>query len=181
MYFFAYQSRISIVFACINFPIDNIFCPFYPYPFSVFAEILPRSRTRTNSRTSREVRERAQSAYGTEQYLRPYKLLAFVLESFLSIVTGRLITRPRGGSGQEEILQRKGALTARIRGRCGLGRREIVEVQDWEEFKAIRSRVVVESKEEAPRTAEQRQDHSNTAWTDGSRLENGAVGAALAF
>ena len=32
------------VFACMNSPVDNIFCPFYPFlckAFSVFLEILP--------------------------------------------------------------------------------------------------------------------------------------------
>ena len=42
------SSRMGMVFACMNFPIDNIFCSFYLYPCkvtSVFVE--------TNSRTGR--------------------------------------------------------------------------------------------------------------------------------
>ena len=51
----------------------------------------------------------------------------------------------------------------------------------WEEFREQKGEVFVENKEEALRTAEEWQDQSDTVWTDGSRLENGAVGAAVAF
>ena len=49
----------------MNFPIDNIFCPFYPYPFSVFAEILPVRELAPTRELAFEVSERAQFAYGT--------------------------------------------------------------------------------------------------------------------
>ena len=39
----------------------------------------------------------------------------------------------------------------------------------------------MQRKEEALITAREWQDDSNTVWTDGSRLENGAVGPALVF
>ena len=41
----------------------------------------------------------------------------------------RLMARPENGGGQEEILERKSSLTARIKERCGLRRRDTVEVQ----------------------------------------------------
>ena len=45
----------------------------------------------------------------------------------------------------------------------------------------MRARVFVEKKEDALRTAREWPDHQGAVWTDGSRLENGAVGAAFAF
>ena len=45
----------------------------------------------------------------------------------------------------------------------------------------MRAEVIVERKEDALRTAGEWTDHRGTVWTDGSRLECGAVGAALAF
>ena len=47
----------------------------------------------------------------------------------------------------------------------------------------MRAEVHVEKKEEALRVAREwsDSDQENTIWTDGSRLENGAVGAAVAF
>ena len=45
----------------------------------------------------------------------------------------------------------------------------------------LKGRVIVESKEEALRVAKEWKDQSGTAWTDGPRLEGGAVGAALAY
>ena len=93
----------------------------------------------------------------------------------------RLLARPKDSGGQEEILERKSSLTARIKERCGLGRRETAEVQVWEGFKVLEGRAFVERKEDALRTARELQDQSRTVWTDGSRLEGGAVGAAIAF
>ena len=86
--------------------------------------------------------------------------------------------------GQEEILlHRNSELTARVRRRCGLKRGEAAEVQVWEEFQELRAEVYVEKKEDALRTAREwsEEDQRNTVWTDGSRLENEAVGAAVAF
>ena len=45
----------------------------------------------------------------------------------------------------------------------------------------MRAEVVVEKKKDALRVAMEWSDHQGTVWTDGSRLEDGAVGAALAF
>ena len=56
-----------------------------------------------------------------------------------------------------------------------------MEAQVWEEFRPFQGKVCVESKEEALRTATEWQDKEGTIWTDGSRLEDGRVGAAYAF
>ena len=76
---------------------------------------------------------------------------------------------------------KESALAARIREGCRLGRREAVEVQNWEEFRSRRGEVVVLSRKEVLRTAREWQDMSDTVWTDGSRLESGRVGAAVEF
>ena len=91
----------------------------------------------------------------------------------------RLMARPRGGGGQE-ILERRNGLTARIKERCGLGRRETVEAQSWEEFRALKGSVLVEGKEEDLRAAGEWQDRSCTVWTDGPWLESWVVGAVVA-
>ena len=96
----------------------------------------------------------------------------------------RLLSRPIDSGGQEEILtHRNSELTARIRERCGMRRGETAEIQRWEEFREIRAEVHVDRKEEALRTAKSWTDESqeDTVWTDGSRLENERVGAAIAF
>ena len=56
-----------------------------------------------------------------------------------------------------------------------------MEVQSWEEFRALRGRVFVESKEDALRAAREWRGRPCTKWTDGPRMESGAVGAAVAF
>ena len=86
--------------------------------------------------------------------------------------------------GQEEILLHRGSeLTNRIRSRCGLRRGETAEVQRWEEFRELRAEVYVEKKEEALRTAKEwpEENQIDTVWTDGSRLDDKRVGAAVAF
>ena len=96
----------------------------------------------------------------------------------------RLLSRPVNSGGQEEILShRNSKLTARIRRRCGLRREETAEVHRWEEFREIRAEVIIDRKEEALRTAKEwtERNQINTLWTDGSRLENERVGAAITF
>ena len=63
----------------------------------------------------------------------------------------RLMARPRGGGGQVEILERRSALTASIE-RYGLGRRETVVVQSWEEFRSFSGEAFILRKEDALRT-----------------------------
>ena len=101
-----------------------------------------------------------------------------------SRVALRLLSRPVNSGGQEEILLHRGSeLTNRIRSRCGLKRGETAEIQRWEEFKELRAEVHVEKKEEALRTAREwtESNQMDTVWTDGSRLEDKKVGAAVAF
>ena len=94
----------------------------------------------------------------------------------------RLMARPVGGGGQEEILEKKGSnLTARIREKCGLSRRETVEAQTLEEFRSLRAWVIVDRKGDPQRIAREWKDHQSTIWTNGSRMEEGAVGVAIVW
>ena len=70
-----------------------------------------------------------------------------------------------------------------IKERCGLRRRDTVETQPevWEEFQLFQGKNLVEDKEDALRTAMEWHDRGRTIWTDGSGLEHGRVGAAIAF
>ena len=57
------------VFVCMNFPVDNVFRPFYAYPrkvFSELAEILPVRELEATREPAVRVREWARHAYGTE-------------------------------------------------------------------------------------------------------------------
>ena len=74
----------------------------------------------------------------------------------------RLLACIRGGGGQEEILEKRSGLTARIKEKRGLSRREMGEVQLWEEFKFLKGKIFVEQKEEALRVAREWQDQSGT-------------------
>ena len=91
----------------------------------------------------------------------------------------RLLARPRGGGGQEEIMEmRASALTARIRGVTGLKRSETYEGQVWGSLREFQGEVHVTQKEEALQVAQEWTDLERTVWTNGSRLESGRVGAA---
>ena len=91
------------------------------------------------------------------------------------------MARPENGGGQEEILEKKSSLTARIKKRCGLRWRDTVKVQVWEEFRHIEGEIVLDRKEDALKTATEWQDRHRTIWTNGSRLEDGSIGAAIAL
>ena len=94
----------------------------------------------------------------------------------------RLMARPRGGGGQEEILEKKGsALAARVKERSGLKRRETGEEQRWNAMRAFQGKAHVDSKEDALALALEWTDRVGTVWTDGSRMENGQVGAAAVW
>ena len=93
----------------------------------------------------------------------------------------RLLARPRGGGGQEEIMEKRAsALTARIKGVTGLRRGETWEVQVWDSLQVheFQGEVHIVQKEEALQVSQEWTDLENTVWTDGSRPENGRVGAA---
>ena len=82
---------------------------------------------------------------------------------------------------QEEILEREAELPSRLREKAGLGRRETVEKQTWGGHRVFPGRVIVRGREEAWTTAREWKGDSRTAWTDGSRLDNGKVGAAVVW
>ena len=93
----------------------------------------------------------------------------------------RLLARPQGGGGQEEIRLRNSSLAARIKVRCGLNRMETAELKEWGEFQQLKGTVVEDSKKETFRVAEEWDVQFSTIWTDGSRLSRGAVGTAITF
>ena len=65
----------------------------------------------------------------------------------------RLMARPDNGGCQEEILEKKSSLIARIKERCGLRRRDTAAVQVWEEFRHLEGEIVLDRKEDALKTA----------------------------
>ena len=90
----------------------------------------------------------------------------------------QLYARPQGGQGPEDILGGESTLTTRLKETVRVERRGgSAEKQQCEEGKRFGGRIVVEKKEEDLRTAKE-WDRPNTVWTDGSRQEDGAVGAA---
>ena len=78
-------------------------------------------------------------------------------------------------------MERKSTLTSRLKEAARVERRGgSAEKQEWEEGRRFGGRIVVEKKEEALRTARE-WDRPDTVWTDGSRQENGRVGAACVW
>ena len=65
----------------------------------------------------------------------------------------RLIARPRGGQGPEEILDRSAEITARLRNAARIERGGTAEMQHWNETRRFPGRIVVEEREEALRRA----------------------------
>jgi ribonuclease HI len=95
----------------------------------------------------------------------------------------RLLRRPGGHGGPEEILTRVGtALRERLVEVSGLedGEEEIEKMVMSEE-KKWKATCVMDSEKEAEKVAREWSDKDRTAWTDGSRLENGSVGAAVCW
>lgn len=93
----------------------------------------------------------------------------------------RLLARPQNVGGQEEILERRAELRGRIAGKTGLCRRKRVEKQVWSAGKTFPGRVVVQKEADALGVARGWGAAARTAWTDGSRLENGKVEAAVVW
>ena len=94
----------------------------------------------------------------------------------------RLTARPRGGGGQEEILEKRGSvLAARVKERSGLKRRDTVEEQRWNAMRVFQGKVHVDSREDALALALEWTDRLGTMWTDDSRLQSGQVGAAAVW
>ena len=95
--------------------------------------------------------------------------------------THRLLARPQGGGGPEEILEREeGAVVRRLRAAAGTRAGETVEPQSWEEGKAFPGGFTIDDKGPAKETA-QNWRRTGTVWTDGWRLDSGTVGAACAW
>ena len=57
----------------------------------------------------------------------------------------------------------------------------IAEAQTWETFQELHAEVIMERKEKALEVSRGWENKSDTIWTDGSRLDSKAVGAAIAF
>ena len=91
----------------------------------------------------------------------------------------RLHARPQDGGGPEEILDREGAAITRLRAVAGTRRGEAIEPQAWSEGKAFPGEYYIGKEGPAPETAQSWRAH-DTIWTDGSRLDNGRVGAVCA-
>ena len=78
-------------------------------------------------------------------------------------------------------MERESTLTARLKEAARVERRGgSAEKQEWDEGRRFGGRIVVEKKEDALRTVKE-WDRPDTVWTDGSRQENGAVGAACVW
>ena len=87
------------------------------------------------------------------------------------------------GQGPEEILERESTLTARLREAARVETRRgggSAEKQEWEEGRRFGGTIIVEKKEEALKTAKE-WNGPDTVWTDGSRQEDSAVGAACVW
>ena len=69
---------------------------------------------------------------------------------------------------------------AREGGGAGERRGGSAEMQEWEEGRRFGGRIEVEKKEEALRTTKER-NRPDMVWTDESRQEDGAVGAACVW
>ena len=74
---------------------------------------------------------RPDAYWTTHEFVLLHLVLRALLDHRQARFALRLMARPRGG-GEQEILERKSGLTARVREICGLGRRETVEAQYWE-------------------------------------------------
>ena len=95
--------------------------------------------------------------------------------------THRLLARTQGGESPEEILTRdEGATVRRLRAAAGTRTGETVEPQVWEECRTFPGGFTIDDKGPAKETA-QNWRRTGPIWTDGSRMDSGAVGAACAW
>ena len=66
----------------------------------------------------------------------------------------RLMARPKGGNGPEEILERRGAeLTERLRQSSFLKDKETPEVNQWAKYRRFPGKIEIDPNGEACRTA----------------------------
>ena len=114
--------------------------------------------------------------YGDQVYTRP------LLEHRQARFAYWLYARPRDGGGPEEILTREGAaVTTRLRAAAGTRRGETVGPQEWSAGRSFSGAIVIDERDMALYAAKNWDAPEDTIWTDGSRLEGGAVGAACAW
>ena len=77
--------------------------------------------------------------------------------------TLRLCARPRDGDGPEKTLTRKrSAFTTRLRIAAALGRRELVETQEWGTGRQLPGRIIADSRAGALQTAYERRQQDTT-------------------
>jgi ribonuclease HI len=94
----------------------------------------------------------------------------------------RLLARPKGHAGPEEILERRGTqLTEQLRSVTSLARGNTAEEMTWGDSRKLQGKLVVEEKEAATKTAKTWGEKENTIWTDGSRLDDKKVGCAMVW
>ena len=93
----------------------------------------------------------------------------------------QLYTRPRDGEGPKEIPTREGAaVTSRLRAAASLRPGNTAEAQEWGARCRFPGQIVVEGRGGALQTAGS-WARGDTIWMDGSRLDNGKVGAACVW
>jgi hypothetical protein len=98
----------------------------------------------------------------------------------------RILSAPKG-SGTEDILKRRGtAITERLRAATHLREEDDeVEVGHVVEGMRLKGRIVIPKGDDAEKVARRSamawKESKNTAWTDGSRLENRNVGCAVVW
>ena len=91
------------------------------------------------------------------------------------------MVRPQGGGGPEEILKREeGVVVRRLRAPSGTKAGETVEPQVWEGGRTFPGGYTIDEEGPALETA-QCWRARGIIWTDGSRLDSGAVGAACTW
>ena len=108
-------------------------------------------------------------------------LRAFQKREHAPVCQGRASLGVRRTTPVDIVAAESGLIPASVRERSGLGRRETVEEQRWDALRVFRGGVCVDRKEETLEIAREWKDPSRTVWTDGSRLENGRVGATSAW
>ena len=125
-------------------------------------------------------RSTPQGTLAGESGLTPARLL---LDHRQARFAQRLLVRPQDGGGPEEILERdSGAIVSRLRAASGVKPREMVEPQVWSEDKPFPRQCVI--LEEGPALDNAKNWYANaweTIWTNGSRLDDGRIGAARAW
>ena len=93
----------------------------------------------------------------------------------------RLIARPQGGRGPEGILDRNADISARLRGAARIERGGTAVRQEWSEARRFPGSKVVEKVRESALVTAKEWRRPDTVWTDGSRQEDGRVGAACVW